>query len=73
MGAKANCPARIVGNFGARMTATLTPYQLDWLRANNPAFAHIEKTTGEVIRNARREADRRLAESKPLDNAVKRD
>lgn len=51
----------------------LTPYQIDWLRANNPAFGYVEKTMGEVIRNARREVDRRLAETKPLDNANTRD
>ena len=40
----------------------LTPSQLEWLRANNRSFAHVEATMGDVIREARRKVEQQLAE-----------
>lgn len=41
-------------------TPFLTPYQLDWLRANCQAFAYVERTTGDVLRESRQ----KIAEQK---------
>lgn len=31
----------------------LTPYQIDWLRANVASFSYVERTCGDVQRDAR--------------------